>query len=1352
MPTLTPTADSLEPFYNGAKSSSLNFYVKCDSPSDLYDIQYSNGTTQDSKTTYNCANGSLSSNKSHSLGFSSPSTRDDNNLQVINLPVTSGDVAQDFTVTYKKRSKTVTSKSAVAKFHYYPFLGEPTVKGITGAEDSTPDQWLVLSGRTPVVHINPTDGAQDYSVSIFDETGENELCGPFFVKSNVTTSLTECDLDQYGNYLVKATAFNYNLVKVATSFGFGVDDWSATVPQGTISGIQGGVDTSTDSVLEDGPNPSLLWKSVEGATDYELYFSEDPNLTDPKSAGLTPFEYNSTPKTLTDPPTNVVTESLTTTAIRSATSAARSAVSTMKSLFSFETGAVTQIGGNECTLSQIPIPVPLSDSGRNLATKERTVPSFELPTFGPNQRLMSVIAPGASWTQNYIRLTVRYRPSENAPSETFEFGNRFSFTGHPEVEAIENITIASETNLTSLSYEVQTCSTPVTEPEFVPAIPLPSGCTLETSEEIVSSPVDRTRDFDVQVRDTETESIVGIRFGQVGVNGVRDTVKRAGIFRFGESISPINFQVQPNSLEYQKFDVRGIFLVGIRTFNIDTSLTAQYKYFKCPKEPIVVVTPTATPRPTPTLKGDKPGEERSVFVEAGLENKKTYFAYLVAKSRSGQIRAPIAAPYPFTVNFPNPTPAFADGVCGETTNNSRPTWSWSVGQWSNGALGYGTFKFKLDDSDLSTASESNATSFTPSTDLTPGEHTLYISGLNPYQTAYSDVVVCKKTITGGGNEVLEPGSPTPTASPTATPDLSLGTPPPSRPPPTPPGHTSETPPGTFAVSGVTGANDKIANDVLYSGLVPTITWGTSADAATYSIVIKNNLGATVCSSTAVAPTTTMTLATCTLMDNFNYTATVTAISEKGTISIPSSNSPFSFAVRAVPPPTGSNSLAVTDMYSCAIRSGKVFCWGDSTYDINPVNGQLELTGGYGYKPHEVSGLDGAVMISANKGSELSLPLGQVGYAIVGSELKQFDTNGSSTYFSSGVTFVSAADSAACAVVEGGVKCWGAIPDPGITRDATQVVAGNGHACAIFTNGGVKCWGAGTEGQLGDGLKLSSNTPVQPVGLTSSVKSLGLGKGISCAIMNPFGELKCWGWLAVNGVEENHPTPVTYLGFETGTQSVFGGAVHGCSVRAGDAYCVGFNASGQLGYSNGVTQRVAQMVPGLPSGSVSELALSYSHTCALAQGNVYCWGSNKLHKTGNAPGVVTPATTKILIEFEGVPTPPPATPTPTPTPIPASINGVTGGSGGSADTVVDSLHTAGGRNSPVIHWDAFAGTTNYAVRIYDGSTTFCTRNYATNNRTVSCSGLENFKSYYIEIKATHPGGTYTYPLFRYRIQM
>ena len=95
----------------------------------------------------------------------------------------------------------------------------------------------------------------------------------------------------------------------------------------------------------------------------------------------------------------------------------------------------------------------------------------------------------------------------------------------------------------------------------------------------------------------------------------------------------------------------------------------------------------------------------------------------------------------------------------------------------------------------------------------------------------------------------------------------------------------------------------------------------------------------------------------------------------------------------------------------------------------------------------------------------------------------------------GATSVSAGTDHTCAVrADGGVDCWGFARDlfliggklvpehvPGVSG-AIAVSAGANHDCAVLSGGGVQCWGAGTGGELGNGARADSATPVAVTGI------------------------------------------------------------------------------------------------------------------------------------------------------------------------------------------------------------------------------------------------------------------------------
>lgn len=182
--------------------------------------------------------------------------------------------------------------------------------------------------------------------------------------------------------------------------------------------------------------------------------------------------------------------------------------------------------------------------------------------------------------------------------------------------------------------------------------------------------------------------------------------------------------------------------------------------------------------------------------------------------------------------------------------------------------------------------------------------------------------------------------------------------------------------------------------------------------------------------------------------------------------------------------------------------------------------------------------------------------------------------------------------------------------------ATDIAVGTRHTCAILTDGSVTCWGANERGQLGDGTTTDRTAPVAVSGLSASATQLALGDDFTCALLNDQ-TVECWGHHDAGQLGDSALTdtfsasPVAVVG-ATGVASITaGGKTALLLTDAGAVSCWGQNNSGQCAQGN-YTNPIPEPSPvaALNSlGTIESFSMSNGYGCASTSGSVYCWGSN-----------------------------------------------------------------------------------------------------------------------------------------------
>ncbi|RVU44724.1 hypothetical protein EA187_09275 [Lujinxingia sediminis] len=195
------------------------------------------------------------------------------------------------------------------------------------------------------------------------------------------------------------------------------------------------------------------------------------------------------------------------------------------------------------------------------------------------------------------------------------------------------------------------------------------------------------------------------------------------------------------------------------------------------------------------------------------------------------------------------------------------------------------------------------------------------------------------------------------------------------------------------------------------------------------------------------------------------------------------------------------------------------------------------------------------------------------------------------------------------------------------RDHLRVAAGSTHSCALDAQGQAYCWGANAQGQLGDGTTERSLVPVAVQGLEGIVLSaIYAGESHTCGLSDA-GQVYCWGANAYGqlgdgtAVDRLVPTALTGLSEPVLSLAIGARGDHTCAITAGGApRCWGRNDKGQLGDGTTAHRATPTTLLNAPSEGVVAIAAGTAHTCLghsdTWMTKTFCVGDNAIGQLGD----------------------------------------------------------------------------------------------------------------------------------------
>jgi len=357
-------------------------------------------------------------------------------------------------------------------------------------------------------------------------------------------------------------------------------------------------------------------------------------------------------------------------------------------------------------------------------------------------------------------------------------------------------------------------------------------------------------------------------------------------------------------------------------------------------------------------------------------------------------------------------------------------------------------------------------------------------------------------------------------------------------------------------------------------------------------------------------------------------------------------------------------IAAGQGVTCGVAGGKAYCWGGNwsgqlgNGTTNDSTSPVAVTAAPGVlagktvtdisvgDAHGCAVADGAAYCWGEGGS------GQLGNSGTADSTTPVPVNTSGVLSGKTVTKVAANGDQTCLIADARAYCFGdtyegalgngvtvrtdqttpvAVSTSGVLsgKTVTDISVGGYYAynACVVADGGAYCWGVNDWGQLGNGDSGNSALPVavntSGVLAGKTVTSVSMYEYHACAVAD--GAAYCWGgngngYLGngeANGTLRYLPVAVDTTGVLAGktVTAVAPGDYHTCVIANGQVYCFGSTYGGVIGngvfhvHSN-VTSPVAVNTAGVLAGKTATvLASGYAHACVIASGMPHCWGES-----------------------------------------------------------------------------------------------------------------------------------------------